>query len=194
MEKIKDSGMVKKYKNLHEAEKQRHEEAMQRCQEDHMDEAEVIGLHKRCNKTSAKAETKRGAKAKTASKAPRSGCHLFLRDQLEKMTGEDRKNHRSIVSRMWKKIKEDPARLFTNNNRARQMRDKSEKPAKVGDDLSVGSMEQQAVTERPVIKKNKNKNTETAPKSTKVSRVVETESSDSDNNGEEEPVVKKYIN
>ena len=74
------------------------------------------------------------------------------------------------------------------------MRDKSEKPAKVGDDLSVGSMEQQAVTERPVIKKNKNKNTETAPKSTKVSRVVETESSDSDNNGEEEPVVKKYIN
>ena len=109
--------MVKKYKNLHEAEKQRHEEAMQRYQEDHMDEAEVIGLHKRCNKTNAKAETNRGAKAKTASKAPRSGCHLFLRDQLEKMTGEDRKNHRSIVSRMWKKIKEGYSQTTTEPGR-----------------------------------------------------------------------------
>ena len=54
---------------------------------------------------------------------------------------------------MWKKIKEDPARLFTYNNTARQMKDELEEPAKVGDDLSVGSMEQQAVTERPVIKK-----------------------------------------
>ena len=68
------------------------------------------------------------------------------------MTGEDRKNYRSIVSRMWKKIKEDPARLFTYNIRARQMRDETEKPAKVRDDFSVGSMEQQAVTERPMIK------------------------------------------
>ena len=50
------------------------------------------------------------------------------------------------------------------------MRDEAEKPAKVGDYLSVGRMEQQAVTKRNVIKKN-NKNTETAPKSTKVSRV-----------------------
>ena len=42
-------------------------------------------------------ETKRGAKAKTgskagakaASKAPRSRYHLFLREQLEEMTGEE---------------------------------------------------------------------------------------------------------
>ena len=47
------------------------------------------------------------------------------------------------------------------------MRDEAEKPAKVGDDLSVGSMEQQAVTKRPAIKKN----IETAPNNTKVSRV-----------------------
>ena len=63
-----------------------------------MDEVEIINLHKMCNKT----ETKRGAKAKAKAgpKAPRSAYHLFLREQLEKMTGEDWKNYCSIVSRM----------------------------------------------------------------------------------------------
>ena len=79
-----------------------------------MDEVGIINLHKRCNKTGTKAETKRGAKAKAASKAPRSGYHhLFLRKQLENMTREDRKNFLSIVSGRWKRIKENPARLFT---------------------------------------------------------------------------------
>ena len=63
-------------------------------------------LHKRCNKTEtkkdakgntktgSKVEYKKGAKAgaNIASKAPRSGYYLFLREQLEKMTGEDWKN------------------------------------------------------------------------------------------------------
>ena len=165
--KVKTSDKMKKYKDLFEVEKQRYEEALQRYQEDHLDEVEIISLHKRCNKTKrktdakantktgSKAESKRGAKtgAKTASKAPRSEYHLFLRKQLEKMIAEDWKNYRSIVSRMWKKIKEHPARLLTYNNRVWQMRDEADKPAKVGDDLSVGSMEQQAVTERSVIKK-----------------------------------------
>ena len=53
----------------------------------------------------AKADSKTGAKA--ASKAPRTGYHLFLGEQLEKMTGEDRRNYHSIVSRKWKEIKED---------------------------------------------------------------------------------------
>ena len=39
------------------------------------------------------------------------------------MTG--RKNYRSIISKIWKKIKEDPARLTSYNNRAKQMRDDS---------------------------------------------------------------------
>ena len=51
----------------------------------------------------------------------RSGYHLFLREQLDKMT--NRKNYRSIISEMWKKVKEDPARFISYNNRARQMRD-----------------------------------------------------------------------
>ena len=41
---------MKKYKNLYEEEKQRHEEALQRYQEDHMDEMKIIKLHKRRNK------------------------------------------------------------------------------------------------------------------------------------------------
>ena len=169
--KIKASDeKMKKYRDLYEAEKQQYEEALKNYQEDHMDEVEIINLHKRCNKTDAKAKTKRGAKAnakagsktsvKTASKAPRSGYHLFLREQLEKMTGEDRRNYCSIVSRRWKEIKEDPAM-------ARQMKNEAVKPAKAGDDLSVGSMEQQTVTERSVAKKN----TETDPESVKVPTV-----------------------
>ena len=84
---------MKKYKDLYEEEKQRHEEALQRYQEDHMDEMEIINIHKRCNKTGIKAATK------TAPKAPKSEYHLFLREQLNEMTGGDRKNYRSIVSR-----------------------------------------------------------------------------------------------
>ena len=51
----------------------------------------------------------------------RSGYRFFLREQLDQMT--NRKNYRSIISEMWKKVKEDPARLISYNNRARQMRD-----------------------------------------------------------------------
>ena len=92
-----------------------------------MDEMEIINLDKRCKK--AKVAAKTGTK--TALKAPRSGYHLFLREQLGKMTGEDRKNYCSIVSRRWKEIKEDPARLAAYNDRARQIKNEAEKP---GDD------------------------------------------------------------
>ena len=74
---------MKKYKDLYEEEKQRYEEALQRYQEDHTDEMKIINLHKNCNKGKAV--------SKTAPKAPKSGCHLFLREQLDEMTGEDRK-------------------------------------------------------------------------------------------------------
>ena len=45
---------MKKYKKLYEDEKQRHEEALRRYQEDHMDEMEIIDLHKRSNKRARK--------------------------------------------------------------------------------------------------------------------------------------------
>ena len=41
---------MKNYQDLYEEEKQRHEESLQRYQEDHMDEMEIISLHKRCNR------------------------------------------------------------------------------------------------------------------------------------------------
>ena len=126
---------MKKYRNLYEVEKQRYGEALQRYQEDHMYEVEIINIRKRFNKTGVKAETKRGVKTvanaasktdtKTASKAPRSEYHLFLKEQLEKMTREDQKNYCSIVSRRWKDIKEDPTRLSAYNERARQMKNKA---------------------------------------------------------------------
>ena len=59
---------MKKYKELYEEEKRWHEEALQRYQEDHMDEMQIISLHKGCTKV--KAATKTGAKA--ARKLPRS--------------------------------------------------------------------------------------------------------------------------
>ena len=65
---------MKKCKDLYEEEKQRHEGALQKYQEDHMDEMEIINLHKRCNKKDIKAV------AKTAPKVPKSRYHLFLRE------------------------------------------------------------------------------------------------------------------
>ena len=41
---------MKKYKILYEEEKQRNEEDLQRYQEDHMDEMEIINHYKRCSK------------------------------------------------------------------------------------------------------------------------------------------------
>ena len=46
---------MKKYRNLYKEEKRRHEEALQRYQEDHMDEMEIINLHKSCKKKAWKA-------------------------------------------------------------------------------------------------------------------------------------------
>ena len=72
---------IKKFKDLYKEEKQRHEEALQKYQEDHMDEMEIINLYKKCNKTKAVANTDQ--------KPAKSGYHLFLREQLDVMTGED---------------------------------------------------------------------------------------------------------
>ena len=106
--KVKASNM-KKYRDLYKEEKQRHEEALQRYQ-DHIDEMEIINLHKRCKKTDTKVAAKTGVK--TTSKAPRSRYHLFMRKQPDKMTEENQKIYCNIVLRRRKEIKEDPSRLF----------------------------------------------------------------------------------
>ena len=86
---------------------------------------EIISLHKRCNKTGKKTATK--ASTKTGAKAPRSASHLFLKEQFDKMTREDQKNCGSIISGMWENIKEDPAKLISYNNKARQMSDEAKR-------------------------------------------------------------------
>ena len=54
-EKVKVSEKkMKKYKELCEEEKQQHEETLQRYQEDHADEMEIIKLHKKSNKKDRK--------------------------------------------------------------------------------------------------------------------------------------------
>ena len=49
---------------------------------------EINNLHKRGNKTGAK----------LGEKASRSGYHLFLMDQFDKMLAQNQRNHHSIVS------------------------------------------------------------------------------------------------
>ena len=67
------------------------------------------------------------------------------------------------MPRRWKEIKEDPPRLSQYNDRARQMNNEAEKLSKAGDYLLVGSMEQQTVTERLVVKR-KQRQSQKAPK------------------------------
>lgn len=62
---------MKNDRDFYEEEIRRHEKALQRYRKDHMDEMEVISLHKMRNKTDTKAAAKTVVKA--ALKAPRSG-------------------------------------------------------------------------------------------------------------------------
>ena len=66
--KVKASNKkMKKYRDLYEEEKIQHEEALQRYQEDHMDEMEIINLHKRCNR-----KVRKTSQPKKAPKTPKS--------------------------------------------------------------------------------------------------------------------------
>ena len=58
---------MKKYRDLYEEEKIQHEVVLQRHQEDHMDEMEIINLHKRCSK-----KVRKTSQPKKAPKSPKS--------------------------------------------------------------------------------------------------------------------------
>ena len=58
---------MKKYRDLYEEEKIQHEKALQRYQEDHMDEMEIINLHKRCSR-----KVRKTPQPKKAPKSPKS--------------------------------------------------------------------------------------------------------------------------
>ena len=63
---------LKKYKDLYEEGKQRHEEALQRYQEDHMDEMEIINLYKKCNKKARKVSQNKKAPASPKPDEPKT--------------------------------------------------------------------------------------------------------------------------
>ena len=109
------------------------------------------------------------------------------------MTGEDGKNYRGIVSKRWKEIKEDPAKLSAYNDSTRQMKNEAEKPTKLGDDSSVSSTEQyeKMMVARSVVKKKKKKIQRQSQKAPKTPEFVDTYSDDSGTENEEEPVLKQ---
>ena len=62
---------MKKYRDLYEEEKQRHEKTLQIYQEDHTDEMKIINLHKKCNKKARKvSQPKTLSKSHEPKKAP----------------------------------------------------------------------------------------------------------------------------
>lgn len=90
------------------------------------------------------------------------------------MTDRDQRNYRSIISRRWKEIKEDPKRLVVYNNRAKHLRNKAAKVklTEFGDDqhnLPVGNMVQheENVTEKCVVRRIQTKHSSKKPRSLK---------------------------
>ena len=73
---------MKRYKDLYEEEKQRHEETLQRYQVDHMDKMEIINLHKKCNKKARKV-----SQPKKASVSDELKKTLSKSDEPKKVSG-----------------------------------------------------------------------------------------------------------
>ena len=78
---------MKKYRDLHAEEKRRHEEVLQRYQEDHMDEIEIINLHKRCNKKARKVPQHKKASESFKSDEPKKVSGSPKSDEPKKVSG-----------------------------------------------------------------------------------------------------------
>ena len=93
---------MKKYKDLYEQEKQRHEETLQRYQDDHMDEMEIINLYKRCNK-----EVPQPKKASSKSDKPKKVINSleFLDDPSEEKQNSKPADGKKTATKTGKKVK-----------------------------------------------------------------------------------------
>ena len=93
---------MKKYKDLYEQEKQRHEETLQRYQDDHMDEMEIINLYKRCNK-----EAPQPKKASSKSDKPKKVINSleFLDDPSEEKQNSKPADGKKTATKTGKKVK-----------------------------------------------------------------------------------------
>ena len=90
---------MKKYKDLYEEEKRRHEEALQRYQEDHMDEMGIINIHKRCNKRARKVP-----QPKKASKSPKSDEPKKVLEPIDDPNEEEQKPKKASSPSDGKKV------------------------------------------------------------------------------------------
>ena len=92
---------MKKYKDLYEEENGRHEETLQRYQEDNMDEMEIINLHKRWNKKARKTP-----QPKNATKSPKSD-DSSQEEQNPKKASRSRVGKKA-TTKAGKKVKKTP--------------------------------------------------------------------------------------
>ena len=103
--KVKASEKKMKYKDLYEEGKQRHEEALQRYQQDQKDEIE-ISLHKRCNKKAMKVSQPKKASRSPRSDEPKKASGLIddpsEKEQKPKKASSDGKK---ITTKVGKKVK-----------------------------------------------------------------------------------------
>ena len=110
---------MKKYKDLYEEEKQRHEEALQRYQEDHTDEMEIISLHKKCNKKAKKVSQPKKAsvppkpeEAKRASEPSKSDERKNVSWPVDDPSKEEQKpkkvDGKKTITKAGKKVKKTP--------------------------------------------------------------------------------------
>ena len=92
---------MKKYKDLYEEEKRRHEEALQLYQEDNMDEMEIINLRKRCNKKARKIP-----RPKKALKSPKSDDSSEEEQRPKKASRSN--DGKKVAKKAEKKVKKTP--------------------------------------------------------------------------------------
>ena len=90
---------MKKYKDLYEEEKQRHEEALQKYQQDHMYEMEIMNRHKKCNKKAWKVSHPKKA-------SPKVSGPLMI--QVRKNRSLKKPMKKRPIQRQEKKIKKAP--------------------------------------------------------------------------------------
>ena len=93
---------MKKYRDLYEEEKRRHDEAFQIYQEGHMDEMQIISLHKRCNKKVPQPK-KASSKSDEPKKAPKS--LEFIDDPREEEQKSKKADEKEVATKVGKKVK-----------------------------------------------------------------------------------------
>ena len=91
---------LKKYSDIYEEEKRRHEEDLQRYQKDHMDEMEIINLHKRskARKILQPQKAPNSPKSDEPKKSPRSSDEKKTATKAEKKQLESLKKHQSHLN------------------------------------------------------------------------------------------------